>query len=76
VILYRLLVARGTGVSTPARERLSESLDIAPHLNTLSVVVIGEGVPPLTAVPFFEIGRLMTPDKDSCLGRHCRRSLH
>jgi len=53
----------------------NEPLDIAPHLNKLNLVVIGEGVPPLTAVLPFEIGRLMTPDKDSCLGRQCRISL-
>jgi hypothetical protein len=61
---------------TNSKGILSEPLDIARHLNKLDIVVTGEGVPPLTAVLPFEIGRLMTPDKDSCLGSQCRRSPH
>jgi hypothetical protein len=34
-----LLILRGTGVSTPARERVSESLDIRPHLTKLDMML-------------------------------------
>jgi hypothetical protein len=71
-LLHSLQPFPGHAILAPAR---MSPLDIALHLNKLNAVVIGEGVPPLTAVLPFEIGRLMTPDKDSCLGRQCRMSL-